>query len=733
MKTFNIKVEGRVASFLQREGAIICDNSDYSIRFTFDDEWSAHAKKTARFVWGGAYKDVEFTGDTCKVPAISGAHEVQVGVYVEETDLKTTTPAAIPCRGSILGQSNAGQPDVVQEYRDQAAASAASAEKAVEKASALYGRTEDAMLEAAASATEAEADASRAEAAAASAEAATSTATLEAEAAASSAAASSASAESAEAAAAKVEAAAGVVLVQESIVQTGTNIFNPALVVPGKTVDGSGNIVDTANGDFISQTFEVRTGESAITLSYVTGGGTHQAQSMVVTFFDSSMNKVYQASGSTHNIPSGAVYFIINIGNVFASVTARIMVQYGATMTEFETYYETVTGGGRTYVKTGCIEFVEVGESKNKYNYKTRTDNVSMNTDGTTMANTLRSVSDYIPCHGESVFSVGKGAEGVFCFYDENKNFLAPFGVYSSSGTSGIAIPSAAYYLRTSLSQTYNKTFTLAFCEKPIAYERYGKTTESIKSDLDRNSCKSVISEALANGWQIKLLGDSITHGVGGTGFAQDGETIPDPNTAFKVNTSGYCWANLFKQYIESKYASTVINFGTRGIRSYDILRRLEADNGYVTDADKLLVVMIGTNNKWATTADTLEDLKNDIQWLVDWCAENDKKVILVSAPMSSVASDTQYSDGSAVKFHNEDIDHVYGEVAHKNNMNYVPMYQRMVEYCDLKDIDIATIFDDGLHPNDKGYYIMYKLLMKELGLAYQMPGSGWDNASPTT
>ena len=158
----------------------------------------------------------------------------------------------------------------------------------------------------------------------------------------------------------------------------------------------------------------------------------------------------------------------------------------------------------------------------------------------------------------------------------------------------------------------------------------------------------------------------------------------------------------------------------------------LEANDGYVTEDDKLLIVMIGTNNKWATTSDTLEDLKNDIQWIVDWCDENNKKLILVSAPMSTVTWDTQYSDGTTVKFHNEDIDHIYKEVAHKNNMDYIPMYQRMVEYCDLKGINIDTIFDDGLHPNNKGYYIMYKLLMKELGLAYQMPNSSWDNASPT-
>ena len=136
MKTFNIKVEGRVASFLRREGAIICDNSDYQIKFTFDDEWIAHETKTARFVWGGLYKDVEFTGDTCQVPTISGADQVQVGVYVEGTELKTTTPAAIPCRGSILGQSNTGQPDEAKHYRDQASASADRAEEAAERSEA---------------------------------------------------------------------------------------------------------------------------------------------------------------------------------------------------------------------------------------------------------------------------------------------------------------------------------------------------------------------------------------------------------------------------------------------------------------------------------------------------------------------------------------------------------------------------------------------------------------------
>ena len=516
--------------------------------------------------------------------------------------------------------------------------------------------------------------------------------------------------------------------IKEQVLGGSKNIFNPDAVVQNKTVDYGGNIVDAANGDMISQTFTVRDGESAITTSYVTGGGTHQLLDFVVTFFDSSMTKITQGS-TVRDIPENAKYFIVNIGNIYASALNRIMVQYGNTMTAFESYVEPkIVTIEEVRIKNECLDFAEINKSRNRYNYKTRTDNATMNTDGTTTDSTYRSVSDYIPCNGESVFSVGSGAEGVYCFYDSKKTFIS-FGVFSN-GAEGIAIPATASYVRVSFLKANALTFVLSFTETAMPYEKYGATYTSIESSLDKNSCKAVISDILATGGTIKFLGDSITQGVGGTGFAQDGEEIRD---GWNVNTTGYCFANLFKTYIESKYSNSVINYGTRGVRSYNLVSWLEANDGYVTEDDKLLVVMIGTNNKWASTNDTLNDLKNDIQWIVDWCAENDKKLILVSAPMSTVEWDTQYSDGTAVKFHNEDIDHIYKEVAHKNNVDYVPMYQRMVEYCDLKDIDISTIFDDGLHPNDKGYYIMYKILMKELGLAYQMPNSTWDNASPAT
>lgn len=101
MKNLNITVANKVATYIQRDGYIVCGNSDYQITFTFDSVWGGYDKKIARFKWNGGYRDVEITTDnTTKVPRIENATQVEVGVYVE--DLSTTTPAVIPCARSVL-------------------------------------------------------------------------------------------------------------------------------------------------------------------------------------------------------------------------------------------------------------------------------------------------------------------------------------------------------------------------------------------------------------------------------------------------------------------------------------------------------------------------------------------------------------------------------------------------------------------------------------------------------
>lgn len=99
-KTLHISVVDKIATYCQRDGTIVCGNSDYVIEFTFDSEWDNHPTKTARFISGGAYVDVVFEGNTVAVPIQRDVLALAVGVY--SGNLVTTTPALISCQKSIL-------------------------------------------------------------------------------------------------------------------------------------------------------------------------------------------------------------------------------------------------------------------------------------------------------------------------------------------------------------------------------------------------------------------------------------------------------------------------------------------------------------------------------------------------------------------------------------------------------------------------------------------------------
>jgi len=95
----SVSVRRKIAT-AAKDALYVCGNSDYVIRFDFDDEWTEHKTKTARFKYGGTYQDVIFDGNVCQVPIISDTYIINVGVYAG--DLETTTPAYVPAKKSIL-------------------------------------------------------------------------------------------------------------------------------------------------------------------------------------------------------------------------------------------------------------------------------------------------------------------------------------------------------------------------------------------------------------------------------------------------------------------------------------------------------------------------------------------------------------------------------------------------------------------------------------------------------
>lgn len=99
MPTIDIIIRNKTASAVNPP-CIVCGNSDYNVKFDFDDEWQAHNNKIGVFAYNrcGEWQSekVLFEGDTCPVPALHGVRSVWVGVTAG--DVRTSTPADVPCR-----------------------------------------------------------------------------------------------------------------------------------------------------------------------------------------------------------------------------------------------------------------------------------------------------------------------------------------------------------------------------------------------------------------------------------------------------------------------------------------------------------------------------------------------------------------------------------------------------------------------------------------------------------
>ena len=85
---------------------LITHNSDYYIRFDFDDEWNDYEQKTVYFVYeDGNYMPVIMNGNICNFPIIQNERR-RVFIGVQAGNLKTTRPCCVNVLDSIADLLN---------------------------------------------------------------------------------------------------------------------------------------------------------------------------------------------------------------------------------------------------------------------------------------------------------------------------------------------------------------------------------------------------------------------------------------------------------------------------------------------------------------------------------------------------------------------------------------------------------------------------------------------------
>lgn len=98
MPAIKIKVRDKCA---EGEGVVICNNSDYTVVWDLDVEWTPYGTKTMRVnLADGTYQDVVFTGNTAALPVLTVSGWVSVGLYAG--DLHTSRAARLLALSSVL-------------------------------------------------------------------------------------------------------------------------------------------------------------------------------------------------------------------------------------------------------------------------------------------------------------------------------------------------------------------------------------------------------------------------------------------------------------------------------------------------------------------------------------------------------------------------------------------------------------------------------------------------------
>ena len=216
---------------------------------------------------------------------------------------------------------------------------------------------------------------------------------------------------------------------------------------------------------------------------------------------------------------------------------------------------------------------------------------------------------------------------------------------------------------------------------------------------------------------QIKLLGDSITHGVGGTGFDQNGEPITE---GFARNPDGYCWANLFKKHMEAALPCRVINNACTGTTIEFVIARF---GELVSPEDDLVICAIGTNNRHQYFADApkktpqimAESFSGNIEVLYEKFKAAGVPVIFVANIPASEENERGGEDFWRI-LHMNDIHDLYVNAAGTLGFPLIDLYSLWNAYCAEHGVSTDALLADGLHPNDAGEDVIFDLMLGALG-----------------
>lgn len=227
-------------------------------------------------------------------------------------------------------------------------------------------------------------------------------------------------------------------------------------------------------------------------------------------------------------------------------------------------------------------------------------------------------------------------------------------------------------------------------------------------SDSSSSAASPVVSTKLADMFakgevkSIRVLGDSITAGLGCDGYGVDSDTgtvvYSGPQGSYQESaTTVSTWANDFRSYAAQRGVTNFVNAGVSGFKMQYLA---EDPAAWLGDGADVIVVVLGTNDAARRTA---EEFSADAEIGLKAAAAKCKLLIVVTPP------DNARTDAT-------------------NNFSMQRVDQALTSLCRLKGYVHASFLDtlslytadynsDQCHPTSEGSHKLWAAFREQLAL----------------
>lgn len=174
---------------------------------------------------------------------------------------------------------------------------------------------------------------------------------------------------------------------------------------------------------------------------------------------------------------------------------------------------------------------------------------------GLEVANATYNATELIRIKPSATYTVKPNDQSAF--YDVNKVYIS--GLTSNGGAPNtFTAPSNAVYMRITVANANIDKVQLEEGTFPTQYATYN-VPKTIDSILLKDKITDLLSHTVNpfKKTKVKLIGDSITAGVAGTGYSKTGEVMFTDSSGVVQNANietATCWANSLKKLLETKY-----------------------------------------------------------------------------------------------------------------------------------------------------------------------------------